>query len=63
MIPRRPLDHYCDSREEKETIRRELFEGRSGFWQTGERCGAMSCMAGVRDRVPEVYREHLRQCC
>ena len=25
--PQAPLDHYCDSREEKETIRRELFEG------------------------------------
>ena len=61
--PQAPLDHYCDSREEKETIRRELFEGPEWILADRGEVRADELYGRVRDRVPEVYREHLRQCC
>lgn len=61
--PQAPLDHYCDSREEKETIRRELFEGPEWILADRGEVRADELYGRVRDRVPEAYREHLRQCC
>ena len=61
--PQIPLDLYCDSREEKEMIRRELFEGPE--WRLGD-LGEISDPDRydlVKSRVSEAYWPHLKKCC
>ena len=63
MIPRRPwIITVIPGRKRRPSAGNSL-KGRSGFWQTGGEVRADELYGRVRDRVPEVYREHLRQCC
>lgn len=61
--PQRVLDEFCDSEEEKECIRRELFLAPE--WLMADR-GVISDRDRyglIVSRVPEEYREALYHCC
>lgn len=57
-----PLDRFCPDAEAKEIIRRELFEGPE--WAMGDRgeIADSERYAFVAPRVPEKYREALKNC-
>ena len=57
------LDKFCSSEEEKEVIRKELFEGPE--WALGDRGDIKDKdrFDLVKARVPEKYHEALRNCC
>lgn len=57
------LDHFCSSEEEKDVIRKELFEGPE--WALGDRGDIKDKdrFELVKGRVPEKYHEALRNCC
>ena len=57
------LDHFCSSEEEKNIIRKELFEGPE--WALGDRGDIKDKdrFDLVKGRVPEKYHEALRSCC
>lgn len=57
------LDRFCSSEEEKEVIRKELFEGPE--WALGDRGDIKDKdrFDLVKERVPEKYHEALRNCC
>lgn len=56
------LDTFCSSEEEKDSIRKELFEGPE--WALGDRGDIKDKdrFDLVKDRVPEKYHEALRNC-
>ena len=56
------LDRFCSSEEEREVIRRELFDGPE--WQMGDRGDILEKdrFDLVKVRVPEKYHEALRNC-
>ena len=56
------LNMFCSSDEEKEVIRKELFEGPE--WQLGDKGDIKDCERYdlVKVRVPEKYHEALRNC-
>ncbi len=61
--PEVPLDLFCGSQEEKDVIRRELFQGPE--WRMGDlgqiRDGDRYRL--IKDRVPGRYWPALRRCC
>lgn len=61
--PQIPLDLYCDSTEEKEIIRKELFEGP--VWCQGDIGLVRNCEMydQIKSHVPEKFRENLKKCC
>ena len=56
------LDTFCSSEEEKNVIRKELFEGPE--WALGDRGDIKDKdrFDLIKDRVPEKYHEALRNC-
>lgn len=60
--PEVPLDKFCPDVESKEIIRRELFEGEE--WAMGDRgeIADSERYERVAPRVPEKYREALKNC-
>ncbi len=56
------LDEFCSSEEEKDVIRKELFEGPE--WMMGDRGDIKDCERFdlVKVRVPEKFHEALRRC-
>lgn len=61
--PQIPLDLYCDSPEEKEIVRKELFEGP--VWYRGDMGLVRNCEMydQIKSHVPERFRENLKKCC
>ncbi len=61
--PEYVLDTFCSSEEEKDYIRKELFEGPE--WALGDRGDIKDKdrFDLVKTRVPEEYHEALKNCC
>lgn len=60
--PQVPLDLFCTSEAEKETIRRELFEGPE--WVQGDlgNLSAIQKYESIRRRIPEAMHPSLKRC-
>ena len=60
--PESILNMFCSSDEEKDVIRKELFNGPE--WLMGDRGDIKDCERYdlIKDRVPEKYHEALRNC-
>lgn len=56
------LDEFCSSEEEKDVIRKELFEGPE--WLMGDKGEIKDCERFdlVKQRVPEKYHKALKDC-
>ncbi len=61
--PQIPLDAFCDSKQEKEIIKKELFEGPE--WVLGDLGDIKDAERYnmVKERVPREYWRNLKRCC